>query len=134
MKQRVAIARALASEPDLLLMDEPFSSLDALTRETAQDFLLELRRARPLTMLVVTHSIEEAAYLAEAVFVMAGRNPGRLAARLDIPENRAERRYEATGGQASGPAYAAYRDSPEYLARCATLRAALRPRGAEEAS
>ncbi|GHV05694.1 hypothetical protein FACS189485_13070 [Spirochaetia bacterium] len=82
MKQRLAIVRALAAEPDLLLMDEPFSSLDALSREDAQDFLLSIRHRnsypphrRPLTIIIVTHSIEEAVYLADKVFVMIGKNP-----------------------------------------------------------
>lgn len=130
MKQRVAIARALATEPDLLLMDEPFSSLDALTREAAQDFLLELRRRRRHTTIVVTHSIEEAAYLAEAVFVMGGRNPGTLVARFDIDENKAERRY-ATAPDGSLSRQDDYRASPEYLAHCAAIRAALRAAPAE---
>jgi NitT/TauT family transport system ATP-binding protein len=84
MKQRLALVRALAAEPDLLLMDEPFSSLDALSREEAQDFLLELRQKYPLTVILVTHSVEEAAYLAGHVCVIAGKNPGSLIAREDI--------------------------------------------------
>ncbi|MDR0707962.1 MAG: ABC transporter ATP-binding protein [Treponema sp.] len=88
MKQRLAIARALASEPDLLLMDEPFSSLDALSREEAQRFLLSIRQKtarekRRFTIIMVTHSIEEAVYLADTVFVIKGRNPGVTAARVD---------------------------------------------------
>jgi len=123
MKQRVAIARALAAEPDLLLMDEPFSSLDALTREAAQEFLLDIRRARPLTILVVTHSIEEAAYLAESVFVMGGRNPGSISARFDIPENRSDLRYSP------GSTTRDFRAAPRYQERCAAIRAALRDAG-----
>jgi ABC-type nitrate/sulfonate/bicarbonate transport system ATPase subunit/ABC-type nitrate/sulfonate/bicarbonate transport system permease component len=87
MKQRLALVRALATGPDLLLMDEPFSSLDALSREEAQDFLLELRRKDPLTVVLVTHSIEEALYLADRVYVIAGRNPGRLAASYALPRD-----------------------------------------------
>jgi len=128
MKQRVAIARALAAEPDLLLMDEPFSSLDALTREAAQEFLLEIRRARPLTILVVTHSIEEAVYLAESVFVMGGRNPGSIRARFDIPENRAARRFSAEA-PLPGPPWPDFRAEPRYLQLCAAIRAALRDAG-----
>jgi NitT/TauT family transport system ATP-binding protein len=70
MKQRLALVRALAAESDLLLMDEPFSSLDALSREEAQDFLLGMRKAHPLTTIIVTHSIEEAVYLADRVVVV----------------------------------------------------------------
>jgi NitT/TauT family transport system ATP-binding protein len=80
MRQRLAIARALAAAPDLLLMDEPFSSLDALTRESLQEMLLAVHARHAMTVLIVTHSIEEAAYLADVVLVMGGRNPGRLAA------------------------------------------------------
>jgi len=123
MKQRVAIARALAAEPDLLLMDEPFSSLDALTREAAQEFLLEIRRARPLTIIVVTHSIEEAVYLAESVFVMGGRNPGTIRARFDIPENRSDVRFSA------GTTTRDFRAEPRYLELCGAIRAALRDSG-----
>ena len=122
MKQRVAIARALASEPDLLLMDEPFSSLDALTREAAQEALLEVRRSRPMTIIVVTHAIEEAAYLAEAVFVMGGRNPGTIRARFDIPENAARVRF-APG--AAGD----FRSASRYLELCGAIRSALRGSG-----
>jgi NitT/TauT family transport system ATP-binding protein len=87
MKQRLAIARAFVSEPDLLLMDEPFSSLDALSREEASFFLLSLYRKklqekRRCTIILVTHSVEEAVYLADTVFVIKGRNPGVMAARV----------------------------------------------------
>lgn len=128
MKQRVAIARALAAEPDLLLMDEPFSSLDALTREAAQEFLLEIRRARPLTIVVVTHSIEEAVYLAETVFVMGGRNPGGIRERFDIPENQAARRFapDAASPGSTGPDF---RAEPRYLQLCAAIRASLKTAG-----
>jgi NitT/TauT family transport system ATP-binding protein len=88
MKQRLAIARAFVSEPELLLMDEPFSSLDALSREEASLFLLSLyrkkiREKRHCTIILVTHSIEEAVCLADTVFVIKGRNPGVAATRVD---------------------------------------------------
>jgi NitT/TauT family transport system ATP-binding protein len=85
MKQRLAIARALISRPDLLLMDEPFSSLDALSREEAQDFLLSIKESRSLTIILITHSIEEAVYLSDTVYVITGKNPGKLTARMDMP-------------------------------------------------
>jgi NitT/TauT family transport system ATP-binding protein len=76
-RQRVAIARSLALEPDLLLMDEPFSALDALSREEMQDLLLRIWQRRRTTMVIVTHSIAEAVYLGQQILVLS-RRPGRL--------------------------------------------------------
>lgn len=70
-RQRVAIARALVLNPKLLLMDEPFSSLDALTREEIQDFLLKVWQETHLTILLITHNIEEAVFLGQKIFVMS---------------------------------------------------------------
>ncbi len=75
-RQRLAIGRALVMEPSLLLMDEPFSSLDTLTRERLQNTLLEVREQRKLTMLTVTHSIEEAVFLGDDIMVLGGRPCG----------------------------------------------------------
>lgn len=72
-KQRVAIARALATDPAILLMDEPFSSLDALSRERLQDILLTMWRRRKLTYIIVTHSVEEAVYLGRRIVVLGGK-------------------------------------------------------------
>ena len=83
-RQLVAIARSLATRPDLLLMDEPFSSLDALTRESLQETLLDVLRDGSLTLILVTHNIEEAAYLGRRIVVLTPP-PGRLAAVLDNP-------------------------------------------------
>lgn len=77
MKQRVAIARCLAMRPDIILMDEPFAALDALSRRRMQDELLELWNASRFTMLFVTHSIEEALLLGNRIVVMSP-HPGRV--------------------------------------------------------
>jgi NitT/TauT family transport system ATP-binding protein len=83
MKQRVAIARALANEPRILLMDEPFGALDALTRAKMQNYLLQIWKKVEVTVLFITHDLEEACYLADRVIVM-GANPGRV---LEVIEN-----------------------------------------------
>jgi ABC-type nitrate/sulfonate/bicarbonate transport system ATPase subunit len=83
MQQRVAIARALASRPDVLLLDEAFSSVDALSRARLQDMVLDLWSALGLTAVLVTHDIDEAVYMADRVFVMDERGAG-IAATIDI--------------------------------------------------
>lgn len=90
-RQRVSLARALAVEPEILLMDEPFSALDALTRETLQDELIEVRRRTGKTVLFVTHDIDEAAYLADRVVVLSGA-PGRIVAEHRITAAHPRRR------------------------------------------
>ena len=89
MKQRVAIARALANDPDVLLMDEPFGALDALTRAGAQRFLTRIWEQHRRTIAFVTHDIDEAIYLGDTVFVMSPR-PGRIKeiVTVDIPRPR----------------------------------------------
>ncbi|RKY16577.1 MAG: nitrate ABC transporter ATP-binding protein, partial [Planctomycetota bacterium] len=84
MQQRASIARALAPEPAVLLMDEPFGSLDERTRKTLQDELLALWRDRSLTVLFVTHNIEEAVALGTRV-VLLGMEPGRIVRTFDVP-------------------------------------------------
>ncbi|HBR1414092.1 TPA: ABC transporter ATP-binding protein [Klebsiella pneumoniae] len=83
MAQRVAIARGLAAQPDILLLDEPFGALDALKRQQLQDVLVTIRQHTPLSILLVTHDVEEALYLADRVVVMSPR-PGRIRATLPI--------------------------------------------------
>jgi len=103
MAQRVAIARALIQDPDLLLLDEPFGSLDALTRERMGDELLKLWQARRTTVIMVTHSISEALLLADRVLVFSQR-PGRVSLDLpvDLPRPRSEEvRYTPRFGELS---------------------------------
>jgi len=104
-RQRTAIARTLALRPDLLLMDEPFSSLDALTRDSLQDLTLALHREQGFTLVVVTHLLEEAAILGESILVL-GRP---LHGQVDIIPN--------PGAMSPG-----YRQSEGYTAMCRRLR------------
>lgn len=87
MQQRVGIARALLMDPDILLMDEPFSALDALTREVMGFDLLRIFAERPKTVVFITHSVSEAALLADRVLVMTGR-PGTVLTDLPVPVAR----------------------------------------------
>jgi NitT/TauT family transport system ATP-binding protein len=84
MKQRVAIARALAMEPAILLMDEPFAALDALTREKMQDELLQLWQEHHFTLLFVTHSIPEALRIGTRILLLSA-HPGQVRAEIDSP-------------------------------------------------
>lgn len=113
MRQRLALARALALDADLLLMDEPLSALDALTREDLQDVLLDLWRLRGHTAVLVTHSIEEAVYLGRRVVVLTPR-PGRIAAVVDNPSMGAP----------------GFRESTEFFEQVVTLRRLLAAEGA----
>jgi NitT/TauT family transport system ATP-binding protein len=118
MRMRVSIARALVTDPDLLLLDEPFAALDEITRLTLNDDLLRLWEAHRPTILFVTHSVFESVYLSTRIAVLTSR-PGRIAAdlRVDLPQPR-ER---------------AVRTSPEYASMCETVSAALaRAMGAGE--
>ena len=107
-RQRAAIARTLAMQPDLLLMDEPFSALDVATREDLQALTVELRREASLTSVIVTHNIDEAVFLGEKILA------------LNLPPNRAARVIDNPGAGEPG-----YRDSAAFQAQCDALRAVL---------
>ncbi len=83
MAQRVAIARALINDPELLLLDEPMGALDSFTRADIQDKLLELKRLNNITMILVTHDVDEAIYLSDRIVIMTPR-PGRISEIMNI--------------------------------------------------
>ena len=109
MQQRVALARALAIDPEILFMDEPLSSLDALTRERLQNLILEVWQKKNITPILVTHSIEEAVFLGRRIVVLS-RRPGRL---LCIVENPA-------AGSSD------YRQTSLFFEQCSRLREILK--------
>jgi NitT/TauT family transport system ATP-binding protein len=110
MRMRVSIARALVTEPDLLLLDEPFAALDEITRLALNDDLLRLWEAHRPTILFVTHSVFESVYLSTRIAVMTPR-PGRVAADLPVPLPQ--------------PRHRAARSTPEYAAMCERLSGVL---------
>jgi NitT/TauT family transport system ATP-binding protein len=98
MQQRVAIARALARRPKILLMDEPFSALDAMMRVELQDLLLKLWSDLQLTILFVTHDLDEALYLAQRV-IMLSASPGTIAEKVEVPLAYPRRQIETRSEQ-----------------------------------
>jgi|SRR5580692_7167161 NitT/TauT family transport system ATP-binding protein len=116
MRQRVAIARALVTNPTVLLLDEPFGALDQILRRTMNLELQRIWMASPTTALMVTHSIDEAAFLADEVVVMQA-SPGRIITNIPIPFSR--------------PRNPRLFASPEFHAVCDELAAALEPGGAQ---
>jgi NitT/TauT family transport system ATP-binding protein len=110
MRQRVAIARALINDPKLLLMDEPFGALDEITRDRLNEELLRIWEKAGVTILFVTHSIYEAAFLGQSVLLMAAR-PGRLREIVPVPF--------------AGPRHVALRDTPDFVELAAHLRRVL---------
>lgn len=94
MKQRVAIARALAIQPQMLILDEPFGALDAITKEELQDELLRIWRTHKLTVLMITHDIDEALYLSDRIVMMTNGPAARIGDILTLPFARPRRRSQ----------------------------------------
>ena len=109
MKQRVAIARALANEPRILLMDEPFGALDAQTRAGMQSHLIKVWDSVDLTILFITHDLDEAVYLSDRIVVLAA-HPGRIAEVIEVPVPRPRAR-----AQLLSPAFLATKNRLEEL-------------------
>ena len=112
MKQRVAIARALANKPRILLMDEPFGALDAQTRAMMQAYLIEIWRKVDVTILFITHDLDEAVYLSDRILVL-GSNPGHVAEMIENPVLRPRSREQFV--------------SPEFLAAYRRINELIHP-------
>jgi NitT/TauT family transport system ATP-binding protein len=117
MKQRVAIARALAARPRILLMDEPFGALDAQTRAKMQSYLLEIWRNIDITILFITHDLDEAIFLADRILVLKP-NPGTVHELIEVPVPR--------------PRTAAQSSEPPFLATRQHLDRLIHPPGADD--
>jgi len=109
MKQRVAIARALANQPRILLMDEPFGALDAQTRARMQSYLLEIWKNIDITILFITHDLDEAIFLADRILVLKA-NPGEVEELIEVPVPRPRH-----GGQVLEPEFLATKKRLEQL-------------------
>lgn len=116
MRQRAAIASVLAINPSTLLLDEPFGALDSLTRSIMQDFLLEIWEEQRKTVVLVTHDIDEAIYLADKTVVMTA-HPGRICEVIDVNLPR-PRRYEMR----SEPSFIALRDHVTEIVRAEAIK------------
>lgn len=117
MKQRVAIARALANKPRILLMDEPFGALDAQTRAKMQSYLIDIWRNIDVTILFITHDLDEAVYLADRVLVLKA-NPGEVQEIVEVPVPRPRNPEQFL--------------SPEFLATKARLEELIHPADSED--
>lgn len=117
MKQRVAIARALVNQPRILLMDEPFGALDAQTRARMQSHLLEIWRNIDITIVFITHDLDEAIYLADRILVLKA-HPGEVQELIEVPVPRPRNAEQTT--------------SPEFLATKARLEQLIHPPVPEE--
>jgi NitT/TauT family transport system ATP-binding protein len=119
MKMRVSLARALVTDPEILLMDEPFAALDEITRFKLNNDLLDLWRRLKKTVVFVTHSVFESVYLSQRVIVMTPR-PGRISAEFTIDSD--------------GPRTEEFRTSSAYAARCRDVSQALARASAPQAA
>lgn len=119
MKQRVAIARALANQPRILLMDEPFGALDAQTRAKMQAYLMEIWKNIDITILFITHDLDEAVYLADRILVLKA-HPGEVQELIEVPVPQ--------------PRSAQQFLSPEFLATKKRLEELIHPAQAEDAN
>lgn len=119
MKQRVAIARALANQPRVLLMDEPFGALDAQTRAKMQSYLMQIWRNVDITIIFITHDLDEAVYLSDRILVLDA-NPGEVRELIEVP--------------VSHPRSPQQHLSPEFLATKAHIESLIHPQSEEEDS
>ncbi len=113
MKQRVAVARTLANAPEVMLMDEPFAAVDAQTRMVLQEELVRIAARSEITVLFITHSVEEAIFLGDRVAVMTS-GPGRIRATVEVPFTKAERTWT---GLNADPRFGLLRDRLLQLVR-----------------